>query len=357
MDGAAGRGGGRPLAAARGAGRSRRGGSDGAASRPQRAPGRDLARIDQRVLPPADAQEPGPRRRHRRLGAEQARRRAVDSRVLAPPIEPAPRRRGIDHPRGRERLHGLALLPQARDPLRRVPARVEQHVGERVPHLPRARQHLVVIAVREHLPAAPAPERAIHGVRELRRDRLHPAPERRDAVGLDDQMHVIVLRASTGRAGTPSARTRAGTPPRRRARSDAPAATESRAARGSSRDWDAPRRTRRGFDARASGSARAAARRPRASRRACPRRSRTIPVAPSSASLRSGATIVMILAMVVLVKRLTIKRPTGHALDAAISNPRHPKPPAAAHARRSPRPNPRKRRPRPRGAAPDDLPA
>ena len=92
---------------------------------------------------------------------------------------------------GRERLHELALLAEPRDALRRMPARIEQHVGERVPHLLRRLQHAQVIALEEHRPGAP--ERPVHRAREPRRKRHHPAPERLPIVGLDDQMRVIVL--------------------------------------------------------------------------------------------------------------------------------------------------------------------
>ena len=112
--------------------------------------------------------------------------------LRAPSLEPSPRRAGVDAARAAERRHVLQPhLPQLRDPLRRMPSRVEQHVRDRVPHLPRGLEHAVVIPIREHLPGAP--ERAVHREREERRDRLHPAPERLHALRLDDQVRVIVL--------------------------------------------------------------------------------------------------------------------------------------------------------------------
>ena len=74
-----------------------------------------------------------------------------------------------------------------------MPPRIQQHVGDRIAHLPRAGEHLVVIPVGQHLPGAPAPDRPVDREREQPRQPLHPAPERRDAVGLDDQVRVIVL--------------------------------------------------------------------------------------------------------------------------------------------------------------------
>jgi hypothetical protein len=75
--------------------------------------------------------------------------------------------------------------------LREVPPRVEQHVGERVPDLPRRPQYVQVIAVRQN--GALAPEDAVHGASEPRAERLHAAGEIELACGLDDCMKVIAL--------------------------------------------------------------------------------------------------------------------------------------------------------------------
>jgi hypothetical protein len=68
---------------------------------------------------------------------------------------------------------------------------IHQHVGERVPHLARAGEDALVVALGEH--SAGAPERAVHGEREARAERLHRAPERGAIARLDDQVHVVAL--------------------------------------------------------------------------------------------------------------------------------------------------------------------
>ena len=99
---------------------------------------RDLVRVEEPVTPPAFEQEPHRRLHDRRRSAERARRRAIEGvvEIVAPPVEPARGRGGVEHALARERLR---LPPELREPLRRVPSRVQQHVGEHVPHLPRAR--------------------------------------------------------------------------------------------------------------------------------------------------------------------------------------------------------------------------
>src|SRR5215831_16519643 len=90
---------------------------------------------------------------------------------------------------GRSRIDGCRKQPPSS--LREVTSRVEQHVGERVPHLARRAQHVEMEAVREHR-SAPA-EDPVHGSRDARTDGLHSAGEIACARRLDDQMHVIVL--------------------------------------------------------------------------------------------------------------------------------------------------------------------
>jgi hypothetical protein len=70
-------------------------------------------------------------------------------------------------------------------------AGIEPHVGERVPHLPRAGEDPNVIPVGEH--SARSPERPVHGPGEARGERLHPAPEGVAVLRLDDQVRVIGL--------------------------------------------------------------------------------------------------------------------------------------------------------------------
>jgi hypothetical protein len=99
-----------------------------------------------------------------------------------PAVEPAGGARGIEP-------HGLTAgdLP----PLREMAPRVQQHVGERAPHLARGAEAAVVIAAVEHR-AAPL-RRAVQRAREPCRDALHPARERVLAVRLDDQVRVVAL--------------------------------------------------------------------------------------------------------------------------------------------------------------------
>lgn len=68
---------------------------------------------------------------------------------------------------------------------------VEQHVGQRVSYLARRAQHVKVVAIREHAPAAV--EHPVGSTRETRADRFHAAREIVLAGGLDDQMDVIGL--------------------------------------------------------------------------------------------------------------------------------------------------------------------
>ena len=148
--------------------------------------------------------------------------------LRAPTLEPSRRRVGVDAARAAERRHVLQPgLLQPRDPLRRVAPRVEQHVGDGVPHLPRALQHAVVIAIGEHLPRAapargsPRTRTATRSTSSRSRARARPSPPRsgaRDRPG-----------SSSGRAASPCARTPGETPPRSPARRRRRAATAVRA--------------------------------------------------------------------------------------------------------------------------------
>jgi hypothetical protein len=101
------------------------------------------------------------------------------------------RRSAVERSPVRERLHLQSALLELRDALRRMAAGVEQHVGERVSHLPRAGEDPQVIPVGEH-PAGP-PERPVHRWGEARRERLHPSSERIAIARLDDRVRVIGL--------------------------------------------------------------------------------------------------------------------------------------------------------------------
>lgn len=72
--------------------------------------------------------------------------------------------------------------------------RVEQHVRDRPPHLPRRSQHVQVEPIPQHRPAPPPePEHPLHRSRHPHSDRLHPAPEIESTRRLDDQVQVIPL--------------------------------------------------------------------------------------------------------------------------------------------------------------------
>ena len=163
-----------------------------------------------------------------RAPIERTRHGAIQLRVAAPAVEPARGRERVEQPRRRERLHELALLAESRDALGRMPARIEQHVGERIPHLLRRLQQAQVISLEEHRPGAP--QRPVHRAREPRRKRHHPAPERIAIVGLDDQVRVIVLDRVVDEPEIRRARRPSGTTPRPRARRARCEATRSRAA-------------------------------------------------------------------------------------------------------------------------------
>ena len=75
--------------------------------------------------------------------------------------------------------------------LPRVPARIEQHVGERIPDLPRSTQDPYVIPICED--RTPRPEDPIHGPRESGAERLHSPPKSMAVRRFDDQVGVIAL--------------------------------------------------------------------------------------------------------------------------------------------------------------------
>jgi hypothetical protein len=77
-----------------------------------------------------------------------------------------------------------------------VLAEIRQRVLDRVPRLRGRRDHLDVIAIREHLAAArpsAVAERSVDVTRRRDRKALHPAGERGLVLGLDDQVHVVAL--------------------------------------------------------------------------------------------------------------------------------------------------------------------
>jgi hypothetical protein len=72
-----------------------------------------------------------------------------------------------------------------------VLAHVQEDVRECVPDLARRSQQAQVVAAEQHRPFPP--EHAIHGSREPRRHRLHPARQGILPAGLHDQVQMIAL--------------------------------------------------------------------------------------------------------------------------------------------------------------------
>lgn len=70
---------------------------------------------------------------------------------------------------------------------------VEQHVGERVPHLTRGLEHARVVARREDAAAATPHEIAVHATRESNGEALHATRQSRAIIRLDDHVKVIAL--------------------------------------------------------------------------------------------------------------------------------------------------------------------
>ena len=70
-------------------------------------------------------------------------------------------------------------------------ARIEEAVGQRVPHFPWRAQHVQVVTVGEH--AAAATEGSIHGSRKARANRFHARCEIARAPRLYDRVQMIVL--------------------------------------------------------------------------------------------------------------------------------------------------------------------
>jgi len=75
--------------------------------------------------------------------------------------------------------------------LREMATRVHEDVRQRVAHFARGAEDVEVIAVGEDRTAAR--EDPVHGSRDARADRFHPAREIALARGFDDRVHVIVL--------------------------------------------------------------------------------------------------------------------------------------------------------------------
>jgi hypothetical protein len=83
-----------------------------------------------------------------------------------------------------------------------VLAKVQQHVGQRVPDLPRRPQHAQVVAVGED-PAA-APERPVHEPRQADTEGLHAPPQGASVVRLDHEVGVIGLQGVLHNVEIPS---------------------------------------------------------------------------------------------------------------------------------------------------------
>lgn len=105
-----------------------------------------------------------------------------------PAVEPPGRRRGIEacHPR---------------KPLG-MPTCVQEHVAKSIPHLARRPQHVRMVPICEHRPAAL--EHPVHGPRESRSYGLHPTRQRRHVRRLDQQMGMVSLERVVHQAKVPA---------------------------------------------------------------------------------------------------------------------------------------------------------
>ena len=72
-----------------------------------------------------------------------------------------------------------------------MPAGIQEHVRERIPHLARGPEHAHVISIREDGPRAA--EDPIDGSREARPQRLHATTQGAFVIGFHDQVRVVRL--------------------------------------------------------------------------------------------------------------------------------------------------------------------
>lgn len=128
---------------------------------------------------PSLAKQPGPRRHDGRTTLV-----GWLERVPRPAVEPSGGARRI-----RSRRHPLRR--RTPDALCQVLPRVEQHVGDRVSHLPRSPESAQVVAVGKD--ASGEGQGAARCERKPRRERHHAAGERASPVGFDDEVRVIRL--------------------------------------------------------------------------------------------------------------------------------------------------------------------
>ncbi len=147
----------------------------------------DVSRIEQSMATPARGEQPcsGSRDRWRFGGGRRACIAPGTDLVPLPAVEPPSRGGPI------ERSEAWCERPGRRGSLGSVPACVQQHVAERVPHLRRGRQQSSMVAIRQDW--SRSSHHPIHRPRQPRSDGLHPAPERVTVAGLDDQVRVVAL--------------------------------------------------------------------------------------------------------------------------------------------------------------------
>jgi hypothetical protein len=138
-------------------------------------------RVDQPVPAPADTSEPGMRPGDFRFVF---RARDNPRHCRLPTVEPARRRSRVEH--DGERSPGRS--PEA---LQKMMTRVQQDVGDRIPHLTRRPQDAEMVAAIEDRPRQG--KGALDRTREPGPDRFHPTGERAPARGLYEQMHVVRL--------------------------------------------------------------------------------------------------------------------------------------------------------------------
>ena len=141
----------------------------------------------------------------RRVPVGASRRSAARCAALRRPEDHATRRAGVRQPANHRPEDAGSIRPSAggrRAGLGEMSTRVEQHVGDRIPHLTRRPQHVNVTAIREHAPRAV--KHPVHAARKARGDRLETASEIPRARRLDDHVDVIALDRVVDEPETPA---------------------------------------------------------------------------------------------------------------------------------------------------------
>jgi len=98
--------------------------------------------------------------------------------------------------------HAEKPARQRASDLRQMATRIQEDIGQRVPHLARSAQDMQVVAVREH--GSAPPEDPVHGSCEPCADGLHAGSEIARAHGFDECVDVIVLNGIVHQAEAPA---------------------------------------------------------------------------------------------------------------------------------------------------------